>query len=137
MHTEARAGTVENGTYPPRVTVNASAGGLAMSHPEQLRQNRAYRLGLSSLAVVAAAVIVTIIGIVITALTGNETLLVVGLVTLGGGVIAGWTALSMLLRWARGQQRSRSVTTLDALMEVRRRLDLDVRRLLGRADPGR
>lgn len=108
-----------------------------MPQNEELQRNSAYRLALLSLAGLALGVFGGVVGVIVKISTGNTVLLVFAFVLLGFCVVLIWSALIMLLRWARQRQRSEGITSYDALMQVRHQLDLDVRRLLGRTPAGR
>jgi cation transporter-like permease len=107
--------------------------GVFVPQHEELQSNRSYRLALACLAGLIVGVLGVAAGVIVKIATGNAILLVVALILMGLCVLAIWTALFMLVRWARGRQRSEGITTYDALMQVRRQLDVDVRRLLRRA----
>ena len=91
-----------------------------------------YRLGKLSLAVLALAVLLVAAGVVVKVASGSAVLIVVGLVVGAVGVAFGWTALALLTKWAKAAARSDGGRTYDHLMEVKRRLDTDLRQLAHR-----
>ena len=91
-----------------------------------------YRLGKLSLAVLALAVLLVGAGVLVKVSSGSAVLIVVGFVVGAAGVTFCWTALALLTRWAKAAARSDGGTTYDHLMEVKRRLDTDLRGLAHR-----
>ena len=104
-----------------------------MPGAEELQQNGAYRFALWCLGGLAIGVLGVAAGVIVKVATGSAVLLVIAFVLLGICVVGIWSALFMLMRWARERQRAEGITTYDALMQVRRQMDIDVRRLLRRA----
>ena len=103
-----------------------------MQYSDELRQSKAYRLSLWCLGGLTLGVLAVVAGVIVKIATGSVVVLVIALVVMVACVVTIWSALFMLIRWARDRHRAEGVTTYDALVQVRHQMDIDVRRLLRR-----
>ena len=103
-----------------------------MSRSEELSHNAAYRVALWGISGITIGVVSIVVGAIVKVATGSAILLVISMVIIGVCVFSIWTALFMMIRWARERQRIEGITIYDALKRAQRQMDADVHRLLRR-----